>query len=225
MGNSKDKCGATGSSRGHGKVSETGVGHSDDDNIVMRVKNVDEVYRGESAELNAAVPSLTIHSQTAQLNKKPKNRRKRTDQTSTLTARKKVKRTRTARGEEEETITLNLRKSDTTIDVVVKSPVKKRKTMSRRLTEGGSMCGGGRQTELQGTSQIARKKKHRNTTNSYHVSGENGTELLEEVESEEGRTKGKEVDPGTMMASSRSAKLTEQVFLKSQVFTDSQPPA
>lgn len=88
-------------------VWETGVGSKNDETCVLRVKEVDMFYRG--AATVAADPVMIE-------NKASKKRRKHSEQKST-SWKKKIHRTRSAAGEEEETITMYLRKADTVIDV------------------------------------------------------------------------------------------------------------
>ncbi|KAG0580395.1 hypothetical protein KC19_4G170200, partial [Ceratodon purpureus] len=202
MGNTEDRFAVGGSSFKPAKVSDTGVGQSDDENIVMRVKDVQQLYGGEAADI-----TQTVHSQTAVLEKKHEKRRKHVEEISALRTTKKIRRTKKNAGVEEETITLNLRKSDTTIDVVVKSPVKKKR--GRRgltwETEGENCTATARDSILQGRSQTGVKKNPHKSTNSNHVSLECATQLPERTEPADGRTKGKRAEPVPTGALSRSA--------------------
>lgn len=132
------------SSRTQQQVWETGVGCADDDNCILRVKEVDSLYRGEAPK-----QTTPVESEPRSVREKSKKKRKQREEQQGLW-KKKIHRTRTAAGEEEETITLNLRKADTIIDVSIKSPVK-RKSKSRQMT---SVTKATLSTERQSTSSM-----------------------------------------------------------------------
>lgn len=104
---------------------ETGVSCEKDNNCVLKVKEVDKFYRDEDN------PVAEHMNPEGRLQKKATKKRKRHEEKKQPEFTQKVQHTMRCSGDEEETILMHLRRADTVIDVTIKSPVKKKKSLKR----------------------------------------------------------------------------------------------
>lgn len=180
-------------------VWETGIGSDVEKNCVLRVKKIQSLYQGKAQDASAPEREEPVA-----VTRKGKGKRRHREEKETAWT-KKVHRTRSSVGEEEETITLNLRKADTVIDVSIKSPVKRKKSSRRHRsgTNASNVTGRQRSSQLQGMTSSSTHAKEGKSPKSAPTSIGGGTVMLSQGDEagQEGDGEGQETT--TMLASPR----------------------
>lgn len=178
------------------------MGCATDKNCVVSIQKVHSIYGGK-----APISSHPIPSKPASMTKKSAKRRKHSEDKETKWT-KKICRTRSAAGEEEETITLNLRKADTVIGVSIVSPAK-RKSVSRRLpsaNEAADSSGREATSVLQGATCSSTHGKPSRSRKSRRTADGGGSLYPSQVELPRKKRHQKEHDTQTAVKNTRRCK-------------------